>query len=189
MGWKPDVYTDWKAAERQVTGYPKAKHKSFSTEEEAWAFVNAGKGDVPAEMSAATSAAASTLGDVESELSISEARKGCKVGSNASKKKKKNDGSAAITASQGDFELGTGPLPPDAEDGFDRSIVLNKDTGKIERKTDDQLNARIQQPTSELIDPLIINTDGAAPGNGKEGGVAGIGIYFGPNDPRFVSTT
>ncbi|KAJ1656393.1 hypothetical protein IWQ61_004037 [Dispira simplex] len=32
-----------------------------------------------------------------------------------------------------------------------------------------------------------VYTDGAAPQNGKKGCTAGVGVYFGPNDPRNVS--
>ncbi|KAI9230643.1 MAG: ribonuclease H-like domain-containing protein, partial [Piptocephalis tieghemiana] len=34
---------------------------------------------------------------------------------------------------------------------------------------------------------LVVYTDGCALGNGREGARAGIGVWFGPNDPRNVS--
>lgn len=34
--------------------------------------------------------------------------------------------------------------------------------------------------------PLIIYTDGAAKGNGRDGAIAGIGVFFGDNDPRYI---
>jgi ribonuclease HI len=34
--------------------------------------------------------------------------------------------------------------------------------------------------------PLVINTDGSAFRNGKADAIAGIGVYFGPGDPRSV---
>jgi ribonuclease HI len=34
--------------------------------------------------------------------------------------------------------------------------------------------------------PLKIYTDGSSLGNGKLGAVAGVGVYFGPNDPRYL---
>lgn len=39
-GHKPGVYTDYEEYKAQWNKYPKAKHKGFETEEEAWAFVN-----------------------------------------------------------------------------------------------------------------------------------------------------
>lgn len=34
-----------------------------------------------------------------------------------------------------------------------------------------------------------IYTDGSSLGNGKVGSSAGVGVYFGPNDPRYVATS
>lgn len=34
-------------------------------------------------------------------------------------------------------------------------------------------------------EPLVVYTDGCALGNGREGARAGIGVWFGPNDPRY----
>ncbi len=34
---------------------------------------------------------------------------------------------------------------------------------------------------------LIVYTDGACTGNGKANPIAGVGAYFGPNDPRNIS--
>lgn len=36
--------------------------------------------------------------------------------------------------------------------------------------------------------PEKVYTDGSSLGNGKAGSSAGVGVYFGPNDPRFVSS-
>lgn len=32
----------------------------------------------------------------------------------------------------------------------------------------------------------VVYSDGACKGNGKSGSVAGVGVWWGPNDPRFV---
>jgi ribonuclease HI len=105
---------------------------------------------------------------------------------NGTKKQKKNDGTPAVFLPNGEIEPGTGPLPADSEDGFDRTIALRKDTGRIEFKTEAELNARKWQPTGDLNGDLVIYTDGAAPGNGRLGAVAGIGVYFGPQNPKLV---
>jgi ribonuclease HI len=185
VGRVPGVYTDWPTAQEQIIGWKGAKHKGFPSEEEAWAFVNANKATTPGSASVVASTVVSTKGDVESELSLTDARNGCKVGDNSAKKQKKNNGTAAITMTNGDFEPGTGPL--DAEDGFDRTIFLNPETGKVECKNENQLNARKLQPTGEFSGPLIICTDGSSRGNGKVGAYAGLGVYFGPQDPRNVA--
>ncbi|OCL02496.1 RnaseH-domain-containing protein [Glonium stellatum] len=188
-GRTPGVYVDWPSAQKQITGWKHPKHKSFATRAEAEAFVAEGKGITTGE-------AISNVHidpDVESEASMVDGRKGCKVGDNAptSKKQKKNEGSPADVLANGgeqeEREPGTGPLPPDAEDGFDRTVTLNPRTGYVEKKTEQQLNARKMQPTGESKGVLKIYTDGSALGNGRAGAIAGVGVYFGPNDPRNVS--
>lgn len=185
-GRSPGIYTDWPSAQKQITGWKHPKHKSFATRSEAEAFVAEGK-------RIATGEAVPNVHidpDVESEASMADGRKGCKVGDNAltSKKQKKNDGSPVEALANGGEqegrEPGTGPLPPDAEDGFDRTVTLNTKTGNVEKKTEQQLNARKLQPTGESKGVLKIYTDGSSLGNGRVGATAGVGVYFGPNDPR-----
>jgi ribonuclease HI len=48
--------------------------------------------------------------------------------------------------------------------------------------------AEIKQSVKEDYDFLIVYTDGACKGNGKTAdAIAGVGAYFGPNDPRNIS--
>ncbi|KAF2471448.1 ribonuclease H-like protein [Lindgomyces ingoldianus] len=182
-GRVPGVYTDWPSAQAQIVGWKGVKHKSFATRAEAEAFVAARKGLTYSDLSATPY----SRDDVESEASTPDARKGCKVGDSPSKKQKRNDGSAVAATISGDIELGTGLLPPDAEDGFDRTIIFNPINGDIEYKTEAQLSAQKLQPTGEFSGPIIIYTDGSSLGNGKARAVAGVGVYFGSNDPRNVS--
>ena len=81
---------------------------------------------------------------------------------------------------------GYGALPADAEDDFDRTILLNAESGAIEYKTEAQLQATKRQAAAP-DGPLHIYTDGSALGNGQLGSVAGVGVYFGPRDARNVS--
>lgn len=46
-------------------------------------------------------------------------------------------------------------------------------------------NGPFATPATEY--DLVVYTDGACRGNGRAGAIGGIGIYFGPNDPRNVS--
>jgi ribonuclease HI len=101
---------------------------------------------------------------------------------------KKNNGFPAVEMFNGDFEPGEGPLPPGTEDGFDPTIKLDKSTGRVVRKSEAELNAKKWQPTGEFSGPLVVYTDGSALGNGKVGAVAGVGVYFGSNDARYVSS-
>jgi ribonuclease HI len=162
------VFTDWPSAAAAMKGHKGIKQQKFKTAEEAWAHLGRIKTGTPSDTSAPISIKSETL-------------KG------ASKKLKKNDGSAAAapaTVFGGSYEPGTGPLPPGAQDGFDDTIFFNPDTGKVEHKTDAQRNARTMQHTGEISGPIEIYTDGSSLGNGKVGAVAGLGVWFGHDDPR-----
>ncbi|KAL5453609.1 hypothetical protein PMIN06_005374 [Paraphaeosphaeria minitans] len=177
VGHTPGVYVDWPAVLEQVTGVKGAKQKRFDTWEEAQAFVS------EAQQGGAFSHTTSTPMSPNSHVDLTtpsefEPRK-------STKKHKPNGGPALPTATNGDYEPGTGPLPPDSEDGFDRRIKHGWPNGpEIEYKTQEELNLRKLQPTGDFEGALEVYTDGASKGNGQLGAYAGFGIWFGPNDPR-----
>lgn len=185
-GRVPGVYTDWGEAQKQIVGWPKPKHRRFDTRAEAERFVADGD-----RLSAVGATPSVVTDDLESEMSVDGGRAGCKVGDTSppSSKKQKTLGSPEVVIFTNgrpldEEEPGTGPLPPDAEDGFDRTLFLNPKTGKIEKKTASQLNATKLVAT----DPrgwLDIYTDGSSLGNGRLGATSGVGVYFGQNDPRY----
>lgn len=180
VGHVPGVYTDYSTVQAQTKGCVGAKQKSFTTRAEAQAYVD--------EFRRGTSAPISLRGDL-SEVSSEVAGKGSKVGESASKKQKKDNfaGKAALTNGTIAYEPGMGPLPPDAEDGFDRTIKMDLDSGNIRLKTEEELNATKVQLSKDRSSPIVVYTDGSSLGNGRVGAVAGVGVYFGPKDPRNVS--
>lgn len=161
-GRVPGVYTDWPTAQAQIIGWTKPKQRSFPTRAEAEAFVRAGRPQSQGQ-------------------SIKNATAG-PSGTNPPPAKKARKSSGV----DGDAlpEPGTGPLPPGAEDGFDNRIFLNPRTGKIEYKTAEEADATKLVPTKDFKGTLRIFTDGSSLGNGSMGAVAGVGVYFGPHDPR-----
>ncbi len=178
VGHTPGVYTDYADVQAQVKGYHGSKQKAFATRAEAQAFVNEAK--------RGNSTPISLRGDL-SETSSLAADKAIKE--STSKKQKKDTSTPLPTLTNGDtkYEPGMGPLPPDAEDGFDRTIKLDFDSGIIRAKTDEELSATKTQPTGDFSGPIVVYTDGSSLGNGQAGAVAGVGVYFGPRDPRNVS--
>jgi ribonuclease HI len=177
VGRVPGVYTDYASVEAQIRNCPGAKHRSFVSRTEAQAFVNEFRRDA--------SAPISLRGDL-SEASSLFINKGAEPVENASKKQKKNDAAPALTNGDIKWELGTGPLPEGAEDGFDPAIKLDPDTGNIRVKTDEELSARKLQPTGDFSGSINVYTDGSSLGNGRVGAVGGVGVYFGPQDVRSV---
>lgn len=153
---------DWPTAEQQILGWTKPKHKAFPTRAEAEAFL-------------------------QDETSVNQ------NGVNQEPKKKRQRKSAVkleisnVEAGEA-HEPGTGPMPPVSEDGFDPKLILkDSNKGEVEYKTEKQFNATKMQATGPANGAMLrIYTDGSALGNGQAGAIAGIGVYFGPADPRYV---
>lgn len=179
IGHVPGVYTDYASVQAQVRNCAGAKQQSFATRGEAQAFVNEFRRD--------PSVPISLRGDL-SEVSSLTASKESKASEAAPpKKQKKNDAAApALTNSDIKYEPGMGPLPDDAEDGFDPTLKLDLESGNIRVKTEAELSRTKLQPTGDFTGVINVYTDGSALGNGKIGAVGGVGVYFGPNDSRLV---
>jgi len=114
----------------------------------------------------------------------------------------------------GDYEPGTAPLLPDAEDGFDRRIKHGPPDGPpVVYKTQAELNATKLQPTGDFQGELKaytngalkareaqgqesgdessdserqVFTDGACKGNGRGGSYGGWGVWFGPEHRKYT---
>ncbi|KAL6720125.1 hypothetical protein ACLMJK_002046 [Lecanora helva] len=187
-GRKPGIYTDWPSAQEQITGWQKPKHRCFSTRVEAQRFLD----DDDARTTDGTSIVDGDGGN-SVLFHASNRPTGPELPQPAQKKTKKNvNGSRIINPeyNEDEFEPGTGPLPPGAEDGFDPNIMLNPETGKIEYKTQEQRQATKKKPsTAAQTEPIRIHTDGSSLGNGQNGAFAGVGVYFGPADKRNISET
>jgi ribonuclease HI len=187
-GRVPGVYTDWPTAQKQITGWTKPKHKSFSTRAEAEAFVREGASDGHSAANVHIDPdAASSRTTPSTNTDAAPPSKKAKVTNSKSKDKK---GTPAPTAEETKASM-TGeplyaPLPSDAEDGFDRRVIMDLDNGKMRWKTNEELNAtKMMFKPDNYADSLHIYTDGACRGNGQKGAIAGVGVYFGPGDERY----
>lgn len=165
QGKTPGVYTDWPSAQAQISGFRNPKHKKFSTRAEAEAFVNEGK--------------RKSAYDVTSGISPEEEIRRL-ITKNSAPGMITNGDYVAKDKAGNTFELGRGPLPPGAEDGFDPNIKLDPD-GTIRNRTEEEKNKTKLVPREG--DPpgmLKIYTDGSSLSNGQIGARAGVGVYFGP---------
>ncbi|KAL9081573.1 MAG: hypothetical protein Q9159_007237 [Coniocarpon cinnabarinum] len=158
VGRQPGIYTDWPSTQAQVTGVKGPKFKSFLTRKQAEEYM-----------------------------------RGAQVNGHSIVKSTTKDRKNVVQAPDANevdetIEPGYGPLPSGAEDGFDRRLKLNQNTGAVEYKSDGELRAVKMQATGLARDqPLRIYTDGSALKNGANGARAGVGVYFGPLDQRNVS--
>ncbi|KAF2428085.1 ribonuclease H-like protein [Tothia fuscella] len=175
-GRVPGVYTSWPDAQKQITGWTKPVHRKFTTKAEAYAFVQAGKAD----NSALAGVATSTIAEDNTSSSQPASKK-------AKKNNAKNETPIPEKDANGDPNPMFAPLPPDAEDGFDRNVILDPETGVMRHKTAEELAARKKMfKPDNYADSLRVWTDGACRGNGKKGAYGGVGVYFGEKDPRNV---
>lgn len=177
----PGIYTDWTSAQEQIVGWTKPKHKLFSTRAEAQRFL-----DEDDQRMTETSDAADTDAGGFTESSTGavaqppskKPRKAAAAGTGRAKP-------VAVEYNEAEYEPGTGPLPPGAEDGFDPNITLDTTLGQVVYKTQEQRQAtKAVGIGSSQTDTLRIHTDGSSLGNGKAGAFAGVGVYFGPGDER-----
>lgn len=176
-GRVPGVYSDWPSAQKQIVGWTKPRHKCFASRAEAEKFVRDGQRN--------------TVSGTETEhrqspmTYISEMAPSKKEKTPVPKKQKKNEPPTVSYVAE-DFEPGTGPLPPGAEDGFDPNIFLSAVSGQVEYKSDRQKQAlKLQANGPSESGMLRIYTDGSSLSNGAAGARAGVGVFFGPSDDRY----
>ena len=170
-GKKPGVYTDWPSAQEQIRGFRKPRHKKFNTRQEAEAFVNAG----------------TKSGPLESMLNLSPDEQIRRIIVQHSAPGLTFNGIHAPKDKEGiEYSAGSGPLPPGAEDNFDPNVKLNDD-GNIVRKTVEE-KFQFKTISAEKNPPsmLKIYTDGSSLNNGYPGAKAGVGVFFGPENPMYV---
>ena len=84
-----------------------------------------------------------------------------------------------------EYPAGDGPLPPGAVDGFDPNVMLDPATGKVVYKEATKKVATKTQ-VNGMPSMLRIYTDGSSLRNGTALASAGVGVFFGPGDSRFV---
>ena len=168
-GKRPGVYTDWPSAQEQIRGFKSPRHKKFATRQEAEAFVNAGK------KSHGYQAMTNLTPDEQiSRIIVQHSAPGLAM--NGIYTPRNKDGY--------EYPPGEGPLPPGSEDGFDPNIRLN-DNGEIVRKTmEEKFQTKMMSVQRTPPGMLKIYTDGSSLKNGQAGARAGIGGFFGPEDPQ-----
>lgn len=166
----PGVYTDWPSAQEQIRGFRNPKHRKFNTRAEAEAFVNAGKKITGCEPSA-------NLTPEERVRRALVQRSAPGLLANGTHPPRDRDGT--------EYEPGRGPLPTGSEDGFDPNIKLSPD-GKVLRKTaEEKFKTKMISVEKSPPGMLKIYTDGSSLKNGQAGARAGVGVFFGPQDPKY----
>ncbi|KEF51271.1 uncharacterized protein A1O9_12621 [Exophiala aquamarina CBS 119918] len=171
-GRVPGVYTDWTEAQAQIRGVRKPRHKKFNTRAEAEAFVAAGKKPSGWDISQPV-----TPEEEIRRLIVRNSAPGLQL-----------NGTYTPTDKDGNpYDIGRGPLPPGAEDGFDPNLKLHTDGTIINRTEEEKHRTKIVPKDRDPPGMLRIYTDGSSLRNGQAGARAGVGVYFGPQDPKYDS--
>ncbi|KAI9679190.1 MAG: hypothetical protein M1817_005209 [Caeruleum heppii] len=195
-GRVPGVYTDWASAQKQITGWTMPKHRCFASRAEAEAFLKNGpdESETGHEMPAGEERRSSAHPDITQYMEPAQ----------PAKKKSRSEARASSSTTQArssdktrpplhmngiiSYEPGTGPLPLNAEDGFDPSLVIDPETGRLTFKTDEQMQRMVPKAIAPREDSVLhVYTDGSSLYNGSEAATAGVGVYFGPDDQRNLS--
>lgn len=169
-GRTPGVYTDWPSAQEQIRGFRNPRHKKFTTRAEAEAFVAAGK-----KASAYDSPQGLTPEEEIRRLIAKKSAPGLVL--NGEYRQKDKQGTP--------YELGRGPLPSGAEDGYDPNIKLDVDGKIVARTLEERQKTKTIPKERDPPAMLRIYTDGSSLRNGQAGARAGVGVFFGPQDPKY----
>ncbi|KAI1000066.1 putative 6-phosphofructo-2-kinase [Podosphaera aphanis] len=177
VGVKPGVYETWQECQKQVTGFRGATFKAFSNYANAEAFV-AGQ---PAAKKAKLQHQGTFYGVAVgrrpgiytdwSEVGVQ--INGIK-GARYKKFKTRADAELFVRSSGVDGEKDKGL------EQTDEIVAADTDMKSIQK-------LRKNAPAGLEGNTLTLYTDGSSRGNGQNGARAGVGVYFGDNDPRNVS--
>ncbi|KAF2363007.1 Ribonuclease H1 N-terminal [Trinorchestia longiramus] len=168
-GVVPGIYTEWSECQKQVQGFKCPQFKKFATREEAEDFV-----------------AQRVQGVIDKRAKKTDSNSSSSV-EPATKKKKTDDGSAAATANQEKSDSTSAK-----DKGKKRALSAEKDDAAVaesaikkrvkELPVPDKKNFQIDEDGN-----VVVYTDGCCEMNGRNGARAGIGVYFGPENPMNIS--
>ncbi len=172
-GRVPGVYTEWTQAQAQIRGIKKPRHKKFNTRAEAEEFVAAGRS--PGGLNSSDHI---TPEEEIRQLIVRNSAPGLQT-----------NGTYAPTDKEGvPYDIGRRPLPPGAEDGYDPNVKLASDGTIVDRTEQEKRKTKLVTKVQDPPGMLRIFTDGSSLSNGQAGARAGVGVYFGPQDPKYANS-
>ena len=217
VGRKPGVYRDWQECGLQVDGFKGAVHKKFSTADEAYAFANVPRpapvavSNTPAQKAVAI---AKVLQHVNAVHPVATARvsqsvapprtqtlqeamreedrlQGMVLAKEASEKLKAEANARDVARLQAQFKEPLRKRPAYTRPGHEEE----EDGNNAPPPKRAALAPHARLPVTPTPGPQgapdknidTVWTDGGAYHNGHPDAAAGIGVYWGPNDPRNVA--
>ncbi|KAI8612903.1 ribonuclease H-like domain-containing protein [Chytriomyces sp. MP71] len=182
-GYQAGMYSSWSACAAMVHHFPKAEFKKFDSITAAAAFLREGGAHseaAVAAMVAAFNANGSAAGTCPPRASTSasgglRATMGTGARDRVPVKKRGRESTSATLSTAWSSSTS----------GLTKRVKLDQSMGILgcSVPSDGGASSDSTRPT-DIID---IYTDGACSGNGFNGARGGIGVFFGPNDPRNIS--
>ncbi|XP_038057606.1 ribonuclease H1-like [Patiria miniata] len=196
------VFNSWDECSTQVNGYGGARYKKFGTAQEAWDFVNAERDPNPHFS--------------QSSQPARQYNKGCSYPSYGYKTKRAPASTSYAAASLGsDYSFTPEPAPvftpeythpmsysnkrkhePPAEESYSNSYkkARNYRTGSASSYSSSVSSSTSSSPSpssssgnSAGSGRAVVYTDGSCESNGRRGARAGVGVYWGDNNPYNTS--
>ncbi|XP_013399318.1 ribonuclease H1 [Lingula anatina] len=199
-GKRPGVYNTWPECQSQVKGFPNARYKKFDTKAAAWDFVhgadassNKGYNSNAQHHSTApkSSGSSSGLGDIKMQLNLlTTTLVGCRVNLDTTPGRR-----SLSTLAQKQMQVFLGNVNRLETEARELSFVIDQEdsgNGSKRPSTSSEEPEYKKMKKGEFGDSdtgsvVIVYTDGACINNGKENARAGIGVYWGPDNPMNVS--
>ncbi|OWF45755.1 ribonuclease H1-like isoform X2 [Mizuhopecten yessoensis] len=191
----PGIYKTWDECKAQVNGFPKARYKKFNTDAEATDFVKDTNGD--------SRNISSASGYTQQQNKYK--NKTSAASSNRLPMKKVSLSNKSEGFDNTDFE---GDMknaykieytktvymqPPRSQGAHSRPRGAHSRSrgahsqGAQSRSKSTLSRSHNASNRNENGDGVVVYTDGGCTNNGQAGAQAGIGVYWGPDDPRNVS--
>ncbi|WPH04322.1 hypothetical protein R9X50_00721100 [Acrodontium crateriforme] len=185
-GFRPGIYHSWDECQTNIKGFPKAIFKSFTTLSEAQDFLQSRPSASGAVAGKATKWYGVQNGKQpgvyrtwdEVQAQIEKGAKGVRQKSFATKQEAEQwvvSANNALASGYTDTNVEEAPRPL-------KKLKRNDTTAYSHTGQSDMSLVGTTESGA-----VKIYTDGSSLGNGQEGAVAGVGVYFGPNDPRNIS--
>lgn len=172
------MYDDWEAAQQQIQGFGGATVRRFATLAEAQAFVRGSK----EQQNAMSTASDGSPEPAEADGMWPKRRR---IG------KDKLSASPAAATQQRPLSCRDTMTPVDFKTGQNVSTVPIERQPSARTPSQQEQQQQQQHHQQHRADTgtglLTIHTDGSSLANGRLGARAGVGVYFGPADPRNVS--
>ncbi|KAH7320945.1 putative ribonuclease H [Stachybotrys elegans] len=185
-GWQPGVYDSYDKCSTQTTGFKGAIFKSFTSRKDAEDFVAGKKVETPSDEPTRYYAVAvgrstgifTDWAEAEPHIKGASKPKYKKFNSYAEAVEfiKENGDRDAVEALGETFDPSPPPPPP--------ALALPVQVEAPSKRARVSRGGKAEPGTVPRSDILQVWTDGSSRANGRKDASAGIGVYFGPNDPR-----